>query len=192
MKYFGDWFEPAAFRQSSWRAAGVNAAPVFAALFLFALCSSAGTFVSELRSDEEILFYPTLAAPATNGGWDVHIQGCVFEVEGRRLSLGVLLAVLRLDRIRMSACEQATFEERARLFFADNERGHRVIARVDGKTFDLGRSAPNGHFEKQIHLDSLPVATSSTDLKVLESPLCSRRATRGSSPVASWCCPKSA
>ena len=123
---------------------------------MFGFNSSAGPLVSELKSDEMIVFYPTLATPATNGGWNVRVHGCVFEIEKRRLSLAALRGALRLDGIKMDASELATFKERARLFFADNERGHRVVARIGEETFDLGKSAPNGHFQKEVHLAEFP------------------------------------
>jgi phosphatidate phosphatase APP1 len=129
---------------------------IFAA-FLGGVFSIAGTpKVCELKADEEIVFYPTIAMPATNGGWKVHIHGCVFERERARLQLTLLRQLLDLKGVEMTAAELATFKERARLFFADNERGHRVVVRVGDQTFDLGKSAPNGRFEQTVHLATLP------------------------------------
>ncbi len=124
------------------------------ALVMFNLHASTAPLVSELKSDETILFYPTLAAPATNGGWDVRIHGCVFELEKRGITLAALRVALRLDGIKMNDDELALFKERGRLFLADNERNHRVVVRIAGQAFDLGESAPNGHFGKEIHLDA--------------------------------------
>lgn len=118
--------------------------------------AAAGSLISDLKSDEQIVFYPTLAAPATNGAWEVHVHGCVFEVEKRHLSLAVLRGILRLDGVRLGDQESAIFKERGRLFLADNERGHRVVGRIGEAKFDLGKSAPNGHFEKRLHLEALP------------------------------------
>lgn len=112
----------------------------------------ADSLVSDLDSDETILFYPTLAVPATNGGWDVRVHGCVFELEKRRLSLAALRGILRLDSIKMTEAELATFKSRAGFVLADNERNHRVVARVGGQVFDLGKTAPSGHFEKLVHV----------------------------------------
>src|ERR1043165_1706896 len=52
-----------------------------ATFLMSAVNSSAASPVSDLKSDETILFYPTLAAPAEKGGWDVRIHGCVYELE---------------------------------------------------------------------------------------------------------------
>ena len=125
---------------------------ILIALVMFNLHASTAPLVSELKSDETILFYPTLAAPATNGGWDIHIHGCLYELEKRGITLAALRVALRLDGIKMSDDELALFKARGRLFLADNERNHRVVVRIAGQAFDLGESAPNGHFGKDIHL----------------------------------------
>ena len=131
----------------------------FAALVMFAFSSSAAPLVSDLKSDETILFYPTFAAPAKDGGWDIRIHGCVYELDRRRFTLATLHTALRLDGVRMDESELANFRTRGRLFLADNERGHRVVARIGDATFDLGKSAPNGHFEKLVHLAALAGTT---------------------------------
>ena len=127
-----------------------------AALFLVTFGVFAESLVSELKSDEQIIFHPSLAWPSHESGWNVRMHGKIFEQESVRLTLAVLRAALRLEGIQMSDDESALFKERARLFFADNERGHRVVARVGTEIFDLGESAPNGHFEREIHLAELP------------------------------------
>jgi len=129
---------------------------MLAALVMFAFNSSAASPVSDLKSDETILFYPTLAAPAEKGGWDVRIHGCVYELERRRFTLAALRTALRLDGIKLNHSEVTNFNTRGRLFCADNERNHHVVVRIGDQTYELGKSAPNGHFEKEIHLDALP------------------------------------
>jgi hypothetical protein len=127
-----------------------------ATLVIFAFNSSAGSPVSDLKLDETILFYPTLAAPAEKGGWDVRIHGCVYELERRRFTLAGFRTALRLDGIKLNEAQVKNFNTRGRLFCADNERNHRVVIRIGDQTFELGKSAPSGHFEKEIHLDALP------------------------------------
>lgn len=130
-----------------------------AALFLFAVTAFAAPLVSELKSDEEIVFYPTLAWPAAEGtGWTLRVHGCVFERERARLTVNALRGLFELKGFEMTPAESATFKARARLFLADNERGHRVVIRLGEQTFDLGESAPNGHFEKQLQLAALPAS----------------------------------
>ena len=124
---------------------------------MFNFNASAAPLVSELKSDETIIFYPTIAAPATNGGWDVRIHGCVYELEPRGITLAAVRVALRLDGVTMNDAELALFKERGRLMFADNERNHRVVVRIGGESFDLGESGPNGHFGKEIHVAHSPV-----------------------------------
>jgi hypothetical protein len=132
--------------------------------------AAAAPLVSEVRSDEEIVFYPTFATPATNGGWNVPIHGCVFEVEKRRVSLALLRGLLRLDGVSMNKAEAATFRERGRLFFADNERGHRVVIRIGEETFDVGKSAPNGHFATEVHVAARPAQVAAAAVGPLPHP----------------------
>jgi hypothetical protein len=135
---------------------GLGVGCLAALLFMFVSPTAAAPLVCELKSDETIGFYPTVAVPATNGGWDVHIHGCVYELEPRDITLAAVRAALRLDGVKMNEAELALFKERGRLMFADNERNHRVVVRVGEQTFDLDESAPNGHFEKEIHVAHMP------------------------------------
>lgn len=112
-----------------------------------------GAPVSELSRDEQIVFYPTFGARAEGERlWELAIHGCVFEPESRRLTLGALREALELNGVQMSAAEAATFKQRARPFLQDHERGHRVVVRVGSRQFDLGESAPNGHFTATLRL----------------------------------------
>jgi len=120
------------------------------AFLLLVLLQSLATMaapVSELSRDEQIVFFPTLGAHVDEGtNWELQIAGCVYEPESRRLTLAALREALELKHAEMTGAEEATFKQRARLFLADNERGHRVVARIGSRVLDLGKSAPNGHF----------------------------------------------
>lgn len=142
----------------------------FAALVMFSMSSSGATLFSDLKADETVLFYPTLAAPGKESGWDIHIHGRVYELEKRALTLGALRAALRLDGVKMDADELANFNFRGRLFCADNERGHRVVARIGEQIFDLGKSAANGHFERDIHLAALPRSNGLLEISAVLKP----------------------
>jgi phosphatidate phosphatase APP1 len=151
--------------KASAHAAGAGRGIVAALTLIIATCLSAvaAPLVSELKSDEEIVFYPTLIWPATNGSnWMMRVHGCVFEQERARITLMFLRSALGLKGVEMSKAEAATFKERARHFFVDNERGHRVVIDAGGETFDLGESGANGHFEKVIQLDALPGSIANT------------------------------
>jgi hypothetical protein len=115
--------------------------------------ATAATLVCELSRDEQIVFYPTLGARVNGGAnWELEIHGCVYEPESRRLTLATLRKALALEHVKMTKAETATFNQRARLFLADNQRGHRAVVRVGSREFDLGESAPDGHFSGTVRL----------------------------------------
>ena len=82
-------------------------------LQIWAACAPA----SQLKPDEQILFYPALARRAAEGrGWAVEIQGSVFEADKRPLALALIREALLLNHVDMTKTETQTFKERTRLF----------------------------------------------------------------------------
>ena len=63
-----------------------------------------------------------------------------------RLAIGLLRELLELKDLEMTRSEAALFAERARLFMVDHERGRRVVVRVGGEEYVLGKSGPDGQF----------------------------------------------
>lgn len=122
-------------------------------LITTSLWCSAGT--SNIRRDEEILFFPAVCYESPEGkGWDLKLTGCVFELEERRLALYALRQSLGIERTELTDAENAVFETRAGYFFVDNQRGKRLVIRVGNKTFTTEKSKPNGHFAGSFHLSS--------------------------------------
>ena len=108
---------------------------------------------TELKRDEQIVFFPSQGRRVGGGtAWQLEVRGCVYEPESHRLTLAALREALELKHVEMTAAEEANFKERARLFLADNERGHRVVVRIGSREFDLGKTAPNGHFDDTVRL----------------------------------------
>jgi hypothetical protein len=119
---------------------------------------------TQLKPDEQIIFYPALAHRVAQDSWRGEIQGRVFEPEPRRLTLALLREALDLKDVELSPAEQKIFDERARLFLVDHERRKRVIVRFQGKDFSLSRSGDDGRFGRRILLRdraSLPQHTDS-------------------------------
>jgi hypothetical protein len=110
------------------RAAARLAAAGFA-LLLGASPSLAGT---GLRSDERVRFQDGLAHPTAEGGWRLCMEAWVFEPERRPGAATLLATALGLDRDALAADDRARFDERVRLFLADDERGKRLTVRVQG------------------------------------------------------------
>ena len=69
-----------------------------AILTLAALSLGAAENWTNLKPDEQIVFYPTVAqrVPGETNLWQAQIRGCVFEVEKRRLLVATLEEALEL------------------------------------------------------------------------------------------------
>ncbi len=108
---------------------------------------------SDLRRDEELVFFPALAHRVRGGpGWECETRGCVYEPEPRRLAVGLLRDAVELGRIEMTAAEAAIFSERARLFMVDHEGGKRVVARIGQQDHLFGKSRRDGQFAGVVRL----------------------------------------
>jgi hypothetical protein len=103
--------------------------------------------VSTVKSDQEIIFFPGTIHQTKDGkDWELEVHGCVYEADKRRLALALLREALHLDHVQLSAAENTTFAERARLFMVDHERGRTVVARLGDFNFAFGKSRPDGKF----------------------------------------------
>jgi phosphatidate phosphatase APP1 len=103
---------------------------------------------ADLKSDERVVLYPALASP-TAKGWELELHGIVFEPERRRLMVGTLRKVLGIDEDTLTAAELAIFNERARYFLVDNERGKKFTATLGSDEVAFGTSAADGHFRSR-------------------------------------------
>lgn len=105
--------------------------------------------VSELKSDEQLVFFPTSGVldEAANE-WVVPIHGWIFEPEGESLTRRLLLEqVEALLSGKLDEDARAILRRRLGLFLVDNERGKRITIRIAGKLLELPPSGPDGHFE---------------------------------------------
>ncbi|MGE3806059.1 MAG: App1 family protein [Gemmataceae bacterium] len=114
---------------------------------------------SPVKSDEEVIFFPTAARfEAAGQQWQVDVHGWIFEPERdstrRRSALAVLGTSLELAR---DEAQSKRFQERAWLFLADNERGKAVPIRLAGKSFTLPDSDAMGHFKTTLTLSDKDV-----------------------------------
>ncbi len=71
----------------------------------------------------------------------------------------VLEKLLASYGLRLDETERRIFEERARLFMADNKSGRRVFVKCAGAEYELGKTRANGHFAGEISLGSAAVET---------------------------------
>jgi len=122
-------------------------------LFLCLLCLFAAIPVSaaDLRSDERVLFYPTVGWQEASE-WRVPVHALVFEPERRVLTSAAVRSALGLVAEPKDAAERAVFESRARGFLVDNERGNRISLRMGDRVFAIGESAADGHVRGEFRL----------------------------------------
>jgi hypothetical protein len=115
---------------------------------------------THLKADEQIAFYLTIGqrVPGKNL-WRLEIHGCIFEPEKRSLALAALREALDLKDIEPTPAEQKVFNERARLFLVDHERGKQIFIRIGDKVFDAGKSRADGHFTGELLLSESEVQT---------------------------------
>jgi phosphatidate phosphatase APP1 len=123
------------------------------ALLLAMLSLAVGAHASELKPDEEIVFFPGLGWQVAGGeDWEVEIHGMVCEPSRSRQVPALLRKALELDDAKLTRAESARFSERVRLFMVDHERGKRVVARVAGQEYELEKTPANGQFSRLVSL----------------------------------------
>lgn len=120
---------------------------------------------SDIRSDEEVIFFPTAAhLDETDGEWVIPIHGWIFEPETGSLRRRAGLAALRI-RLKLDPDEAATrvLEERLGAFIVDNERGKRLEITVGDDTFPLAASDDNGRIHDVLRLPRATAESLSDD-----------------------------
>jgi hypothetical protein len=138
--------DPSPYRASNWLAL----ASTFLVLPLAAQMltpPAARSEESPVQSDETVLLFPTAAAwDPQQGGWKLPLHVWIFEPERsdllRTQALRQLQSVLGL---LLTEEEWDVFEDRARRFLVDNERGKRLTVLVGGAAVTLPPTAPSGH-----------------------------------------------
>jgi hypothetical protein len=117
--------------------------------------------VSEISSDERVVFFPTVSHLSQDGkSWVVPVHGWIFEPETDDALRDPAVREFR-DRLGFDPADASTklFEDRVRLFLVDNERGKRIVIRIAGETHELAPSGHDGHFGGTIHVPAVAVAT---------------------------------
>jgi hypothetical protein len=126
------------------------------AALALAICSPlAAAGASPLKTDEEVVLFPTAAHLAEDGTrWVVPIHGWVFEPEhDSALRGGLLAAAAAALDLDPDAAESDIFRRRAAWFLVDNERGKRIDLTLTQDARGLGPSGANGHLFGEVTLE---------------------------------------
>lgn len=128
-------------------------------IFLAASALTSGTVyaksVSDIKSDETVVFFPTMAYPTDDADtWEVKIHGWIFESSlGGEAAVRSFQAAMGL-RENLNDESKAILRKRARYLVVDNERAKRIVIRLGDKSYPLKKSKPNGHFESRLQLSA--------------------------------------
>lgn len=101
---------------------------------MLCLFVAVSAFASDIKKDEVVVFYPTIGQRIAKGAeWELEIHGCVYEPEKRAAVLAAFRAAIEL-KTELSQTDKAAFNERARAFMVDHERGNKIAIRLGEKT----------------------------------------------------------
>lgn len=109
---------------------------------------------AQVRSDEEIICFPTAATLSDDGSeWSIPIHGWIYEPERGAIVRSLLIDELRdeLD-LELDEAAHAIYEQRISWFLVDNERGKDLQIVLGEQTCDMLPSAENGHFGNTLSL----------------------------------------
>jgi hypothetical protein len=126
------------------------------ALLVFVSASAHGQF-SNLKRDQEVIFFPTLACRCASNSWELNIRGCVYEPDKRTIPLALLRACLGLEHVSLTSAEDKLFTERARLFMVDHKEGRKMVVRIGETDFTLPQTGANGEFSTVIQLSDAQI-----------------------------------
>ena len=113
---------------------------------------------SDISSDEQVIFFPTIARPGDQGSeWLLDIHGWIFEREWLLEHVASLKSEQGIPTEDATPKHLENLQRRAKWFLVDNERGERVPIRIADTVFPIPKSTPNGHFHGQVALDDAVV-----------------------------------
>lgn len=115
---------------------------------------------SPIKNDEEVTFFPTFGCFAPEREvWVLHVHGWIFEPEADSMVRNAgLVALRRLLGLEEDEVASVIFDERARPFLVDNERGKEISIRLGGRCYAVGVSRANGHFQGTVPIAADEVA----------------------------------
>jgi phosphatidate phosphatase APP1 len=120
-------------------------------------CLSLPAQVSNLKRDQEVVFFPALACRSGSNCWSLNIHGCVYEPDKRTIALTLIRAALGLEHVSLTREEDKLFAQRARLFMVDHKGGKKIVVKIGETEFTLPKTGANGDFSTVIQLTDAQV-----------------------------------
>jgi hypothetical protein len=125
-------------------------------LVVLGLLVSLPSAYAQVRSDEELLFFPTAARlNATGDAWLVPIHGWIYEPEHNGLTRRAVVSQLARELELEDTEARSTLTERTRWLLVDNERAKKIELVIGDERHLLPPSAEDGHVEDVL---TLPLA----------------------------------
>jgi hypothetical protein len=127
--------------------------------------------VSNIKSDQEVIFFPTIGYRTGADSWELEIQGCVYEPEKRRAALALIHEALDFKKVQLTEAQSALLAARSRLFMVDHERGKTIVVRFGGRDYKVARSRPDGRFSALIRVSDADLKEPAAPVLLLEAVL---------------------
>ena len=129
-------------------------------MFTCAACLVTAMFTSDLKRDEEVVFYGGYAARSDDGTtWTALVRGSVFEPEQDSIKRKLVIAGIRRSlEIDKESDEGGLFNQRMHYFLVDFERRKRVTIRLGEREHAVGPSAAGGQFEQSLEIPAAEAA----------------------------------
>ena len=141
---------------------------------LFALLLTPFQFVqsSPLKTDEQVLFFPSSANQLAEAKWQVPLHHWVFEKEqnsiSRKLSHAVFSELIEAFDVSEEKANSALFRDRLAWFLVDNERNKNINIELTGDKYELQPTDANGHAITEIKFNSKALAGNWLTVKLLD------------------------
>jgi phosphatidate phosphatase APP1 len=136
--------------------------------YLFGGPLTRAAYASDLKTDEEVLFFTTPAVmDQTEQQWHATVHGWIFERENDSIWRDALtLSIVASLGFDEGALQETLFRERLRMFLVDNERDKQLTVQVNGTTVVTEKSGANGHFYAPLTIAVSPGAGANSWLPV--------------------------
>ena len=143
-----------------------------ALIFLLSLTPTHFINASPLKSDEQVMFFPSSASQLTDGKWEAPIHHWVFEKEdnsiSRKFSQAIFSELIEGFDVSEEKANSDLFRGRLAWFLVDNERHKNVDIEIKGQNFELQLTEANGHGNTDIQFNSKAHSDNWLKFKILD------------------------